>query len=90
MFGITKERIKSILGPLSPVVDAWLKFVDGFSWVLTRIVLISTFFTVFLVYGVVLRVIRKDPMNRALEECDSYWDDNTVNNKSIDDFRSLY
>lgn len=90
MLGITKDQVKNSLGPLSPVVDAWLKFVDGFTWVLTRVVLISTFFTVFLAYGVVLRVIRKDPMNRTLEECDSYWDDNIVNNKSIDDFSNLY
>lgn len=47
MLGITKDRLKDALGPLAPVVDAWLKFVDGFTWVLTRVVLVTTFFTIF-------------------------------------------
>lgn len=90
MIGITQDRIRGVLGPLSPIVDAWLKFVDAFTWFLTRIILISTYFTIFLAYGIILRLISKDPMKRTLDERDSYWGNNLVNNKSIEEFRNLY
>jgi hypothetical protein len=90
MLGITKDRIKDALGPLSFLVDAWLRFVDGFTWFLTRVVLILTFFTIFVAYGVILRLISKDPMNRSIEGRDSYWENNTINNKEMNDFRNLY
>jgi hypothetical protein len=90
MLGITKDRIKYALGPLSPLVDAWFKFVDIFTWVLTRAVLVLTFFTIFLSYGIILRLISMDPMRRNLNEEDTYWENNTINNKSIKEFNNLY
>lgn len=81
---------KQIRGVLSPVIDVWFKIVDGFTWVVTRIVLFTAFFTVFLAYGVILRLINKDPMNRTINQCDSYWTDNSVNNKTIEEFKNSY
>ena len=42
-------------------------------WINTRIILSLVFFAVFLPYGVVLRLLGKDPMARRLDEnIDSY------------------
>lgn len=88
--GLSWDRLRQVLGPLSPVVDGWLKFVDAFTWLVTRIVLIGAFFTIFLLYGVALRLIRKDPMSRTIDERDSYWESNVVNNKTVDEFKNMY
>jgi hypothetical protein len=85
------DRLRDVLGPLSPLVDGWLAIVVALSWLLTRVVLILAFFTGFLVYGVVLRLLRRDPLSRQLRpDSDSYWGDNIVNNDSLDDFRKQY
>lgn len=87
---VIRMNWKNLQEYFSPIIDVWLTFVDAFTWVLTRFVLLIAFFSVFLTYGVILRVINKDPMSRSIGDYDSYWNDNVVNNNTIDDFRSMY
>lgn len=85
------RRLKSVLEPLRPIYNAWMTVIRAFSWVLVRILLTGLFFTVFLLYGVSLRLLRKDPMQRKIhtEEL-TYWDDSVVTNRSMNDFKKQY
>lgn len=86
-----KSWVADTFEPLRPVYDAWMKAIAGFSWLLVRIVLILLFFTAFLIYGIVLRVVGKDPMQRRLDPTrKSYWGENIVNNTDIDEFMRQY
>lgn len=68
-----------------------MKAIAGFSWLLARVVLTIAFFSIFLLYGIVLRIINKDPMNRTLDAKQAtYWDDNVVNNADLNDFKKQY
>lgn len=86
-----KTWIADSFDPLRPIYDAWMRAIAGFSWLLARVMLTFAFFTVFLLYGVVLRLIGKDPMNRTIDEnATSYWTDNVIENDDIQDFEKQY
>jgi hypothetical protein len=86
-----KAWVVDTFEPLRPVYDAWMKIIAAFSWVSVRVALVALFITMFLIYGLVLRVIRKDPMNRQLgADRESYWGDNIVDNTTLDDFKKMY
>lgn len=71
--------------------EQWMRIVDAFSWLFTRIALSILFFTVFLAYSIILRVINKDPLSRQLEpDAGSYWGKYHTQNDSISDFRRQY
>lgn len=92
MFGkYVPDGLKSALSPLSPVYDAWMWLISGFSWLLIRVMLVLLFFTVFTIYGVVLRILRRDPMNRHLDpDADSYWTGSVKVNGAKNDFEKQY
>ena len=52
------------LGPLNAL---WLKIGHMLGWINTRIILGVVFFVVFLPAGMLLRVLRKDPMHRKFD-----------------------
>lgn len=86
-----KGWLTDTLAPLRPLYDAWMTLIAGFSWVLARVVLTTLFFTVFIIYAVVLNLAGKDPINRTIRPNQpTYWSDNTINNDSLDDFRTQY
>jgi hypothetical protein len=86
-----KVWVADTFEPLRPVYDAWMRVIAAFSWVSVRVALVALFVTMFLIYGLVLRVIGKDPMNRQLSaDRESYWGDNIVNNLTFDDFKKMY
>jgi hypothetical protein len=86
-----KARFVDRFEPLRPIYDAWMSLIAAFSWLLTRVFLTVVFFSAFLVYGVLLRLLSKDPMNRGLsEDRSSYWAANAVRNESLSDFNRLY
>ena len=86
-----KAWVAQTFDPLRPVYDTWMKLIAGFNWILVRVVLVFLFYTVFLVYGLVLRVSGKDPMRRALDaETESYWESNTINNETLEKFGKQY
>jgi hypothetical protein len=87
----TKRWISDTFEPLKPVYDAWMKVIAGFSWILVRVGLTFAFVTVFLIYGIVLRLTGRDPMNRKLDsDMSSYWTDNTITNDDLSDFKEQY
>lgn len=86
-----KVWIADTFEPLRPVYDAWMKLIAGFSWLLVRIGLTFAFVTAFLLYGIVLRLTGKDPMNRSLDsDASTYWRDNTITNHDLADFEEQY
>lgn len=92
MFGkYVPARVKSALSPLRPVYDAWMRVVSGFAWVLIRVLLVLLYVTAFLFYGIVLRLLRKDPLKRRFhEDVESYWDGTVKLNDSLEDFENQY
>lgn len=58
---------------LEPVSRIWLKIGHWLGWFNTRVLLGLVYFTVFLVTGLVMRALGKDPMARKLDNAvDSY------------------
>lgn len=85
------KSIGDSLGPLEPVWDFWMILVRAFSWVVVRVGLLILFITVFLSYGLILRILRKDPLQRGLNSnAESYWGYNVISNTSIGDFKKQY
>ncbi len=68
IFGIVVPRI------MRPVYKGGMFVADKISWVMTRLVLTVLFFLVFLPYGLIFRITRKDLLDRHLHpERESYW-----------------
>lgn len=87
----TKAWIADTFEPLRPVYDAWMKAIAGFNWLLVRVVLVLMFFSIFFLYGIVLRIVGKDPMSRQLlPESETYWEEHVVSNSDLDDFKKPY
>jgi hypothetical protein len=90
-FARLRSTIADTLSPLKPVYDAWMKLIAGFSWVLVRVLLAVAFVTVFTVYGLIVRISGRDPLDRAIDnERPSYWSGHVVQNTDLEDFRKLY
>lgn len=91
----TYQRVKawvaSTFEPLRPAYDAWMQVIAAFSWVLVRVILTIAFFTAFAIYGALLRLVRKDPMNRTVPTDEpTYWRDTVNSNDQLSDFRKQY
>lgn len=81
----------TVLAHLKPVYRGWMLVVGAFSWFLARLVAIILFVTAFLAYGVVMRIVGFDPLNRHLDETrSSYWTDDDGSNSDLSDFRKQY
>lgn len=58
---------------LKPVSRTWLTIGEWLGWFNTRVLLGLIYYTVFLIAGLIMRVIGKDPMARELDRsADSY------------------
>ena len=59
---------------MRPVYRGGMFVADKISWVVTRVVLTAVFVLVFIPYGLVFRLMRKDLLDRYPHpEMDSYW-----------------
>jgi hypothetical protein len=60
----------AVLAPttLKPVYAAWMKFGQVMNWINTRLILGILFYGVFLPFGLVMRLLGKDPMHRELNK----------------------
>ena len=59
---------------LKPVYKIWMALGHKVSFVLSTIILGVLFYTVFLITGLILRLLRKDLLNRSIQpELNSYW-----------------
>lgn len=71
--------------------DGWMRIVDMFSWVATRVMLVILFFTMFLFYGLALRILKRDPLDRGIDtDRSTYWTDYIVTTDSLDEFKKQY
>src|SRR5512143_3235220 len=60
---------------LKPVYAAWMKAAFILGWINTRIILALLFYLVFTPIGLVMRLMRLDPLDRKLEkDRPSYWE----------------
>ncbi|UCC56918.1 MAG: sxtJ [Gammaproteobacteria bacterium] len=58
---------------LKPLHTGWMKFGHVAGWINTRIILGLVFYTVFLPFGLIMRLFGNDPMKRKLDnESESY------------------
>ena len=70
------------LGALAPRTlvwpyRAWMKLGEMLGWINTRILLAAIYYAVVTPIGLVMRVIGRDPLDRALTDRPSYWVERT-------------
>jgi len=59
---------------LRPVYAVWMKAAFILGWINTRVILVLLFYLVFTPIGLVMRLMRIDPLERKIEkERSSYW-----------------
>jgi hypothetical protein len=59
---------------IRPLYTVWMKIATGISHAVTFLLMVIMFYGVFAVVGIILRILRKDFLDRALEpEKRSYW-----------------
>lgn len=77
--------------PISWLIQGWLWIVRGFSWLLARLVTIVTFVLILVPYGIVLRLVDFDPLDRRLDEsADSYWGEPPRKFSGAEDYEKMY
>ncbi|MDR4497569.1 MAG: SxtJ family membrane protein [Candidatus Scalindua sp.] len=60
---------------LRPVFKLWLKVAHAVGWINTQIILTVVYILIFIPFGPLIRLFRKDPMRREIEaEKDTYWE----------------
>ena len=59
---------------LRPVFKLWLKVAHAVGWFNTQILLSIVFILVFIPTGLVMRLLRKDPMKRKMLAEGTYWE----------------
>lgn len=80
-----------VLALFNPIYRWWMLVVGAFSWLVARVVAIILFITAFLAYGIVMRIVGFDPLDRQLDESrSSYWTDTDGTNSELSDFRKQY
>lgn len=91
MFGTLSSRLFDALPWLEQVWNAWLVVVGAFSWVVARVVSVVAFVVVFTPYGLVMRLVGFDPLNRGFDETrESYWMEPEATTTTMDDFEKQY
>ena len=61
---------------LKPVFIIWMKFSLLLNWIMTRVILSLAFFLMIVPTSIILRLAKKDPMNRAWDpNAASYWEE---------------
>lgn len=59
---------------LRPVYIVWMKLAFILGWINTRLILIILFYAIFTPMGLVMRLLRIDPLDRKIDkEADTYW-----------------
>jgi hypothetical protein len=57
-----------IPGTLKPVYIGWMKFGNVMNWINTRVILAFPFYGMFMPFGIVMRLLGKDPMQRKIDK----------------------
>lgn len=75
---------------LKAIYKGWMKFAHVLGWVNTRIILTLVYFLIFTPLATIFRLIGKDPMERQLEEGNSYWIKRETRVVRQDDYRRQF
>ena len=59
---------------LRPVFKLWLKIAHAVGWFNTQILLSIVFILIFIPIGLIMRMLRKDPMKRKMLADGTYWE----------------
>jgi len=71
---------------LFPLYWIWMKVGDGLNWINSKIILGIIFYCLFTPIGIVLRIFKKDPLEKKIEFSSlSYWEER----KPISDHESM-
>lgn len=70
-FFITGSLLPALL---KPVYIIWMRFAFILGWINTRIILIVIFYLVFTPVGLLMRLLRIDPLKRR-GKCATYWEE---------------
>lgn len=76
---------------LKPLYCLWMRLAFVLSWVNTRIILLLVFFLIFTPIGLVLKLLRKDLLDRKIDkDKDSYWQRRQKKQFSRIDYERLF
>ena len=59
---------------LRPVFNLWLKIAHAIGWFNTQVLLTIVFILVFIPTGLIMKLLRKDPMKRKMFAEETYWE----------------
>lgn len=68
----------------------WMRFALALGYVNSRIILTLVYVFIFVPYGIVSRLFRRDPLHRRGEARESYWHRRTVTRQSKEQFERLF
>lgn len=69
----------------------WMKFAEGLSWVMTRVILSTFFFLMLTPVGLVMRLLGKRPLDVKFRDGKpTYWVDKPEGEYTIDRYRKQY
>lgn len=76
--------------PFKAFYRAWMKFAHLLGWVNTRIILIVVYFVTITPLALIFKLIGNDPMERRLEDTDTYWVKKEVKEFRQEDYRRQF
>ncbi|MDR4496981.1 MAG: SxtJ family membrane protein [Candidatus Scalindua sp.] len=59
---------------LRPVFKLWMKLAHAVGWFNTQVLLTVVFILIFIPTGLIMKLLRKDPMKRKMYAEDTYWE----------------
>jgi hypothetical protein len=68
----------------------WMRFAFALGYINSRIILTLVYALIFVPYGIVSRLLRRDPLHRRGEAKESYWHRRTVTRQSKEQFERLF
>ena len=68
----------------------WMRFASGLGYVNNRIILFLLYYGVFTPYGLISRLLGRDPLNRRCRTRDSYWISREGTRQSKEQFERLF
>ena len=76
---------------LKPIYKIWMAVGHKVSLIFSTIILGVFFYTVFFITGLILRLLRKDLLNRTIQsELDSYWITRKISKVDLENFKRQF
>lgn len=85
----------AVIGLFIPPVSRWfhiywMKLALALGYVNSRILLTIIYFLIFVPYGVVSRLVGRDPLKRRQGECESYWQPRERQRQEKEQFERMF